>query len=95
MLAGSRQCPKVEPRHPEGITGDDRERGVVGLLRQAQQRVPELARRMQLWPYHIKPPQSKQDLDQLWRLAYLLTQRTCLGVGVLHLGRCLPFDHQQ
>ena len=44
---------------------------------------------------HIKPPQPKQDRDQLWRLAHLLTQRVCLGVGVLHLGRCVPFGHQQ
>ena len=75
--------------------GDDRERGVVGTLRQAQQRFPELARRVQLWPCHIKPPQPKQDRDQLWRLAHLLTQRACLGVGVLHLGRCVPFGHLQ
>ena len=71
--------------------GDDRERGVVGTLRQAQQRFPELACRVQLWPCNIKPPQPKQDRDKLWRLAHLLTQRTCLGVGVLHLGRCVPF----
>ena len=43
----------------------------------------------------IKPPQPKQDRDKLWRLAHLLTQRACLGVGVLHLGRCMPFGHQQ
>ena len=48
VLAGSRQRAKVEPRHPEGIVGDDRERGVVGTLRQAQQRFPELSRRVQL-----------------------------------------------
>ena len=43
----------------------------------------------------IKPPQPKQDRDQLWRLAHLLTQRACLGVGVLHLGRCKPFGYLQ
>ena len=48
VLAGSRQRAKPEPRHPEGIVGDDRERGVVGTLRQAQQRFPELSRRVQL-----------------------------------------------
>jgi hypothetical protein len=31
----------------------------------------------------------------LWRLAHLLTQRACLGVGVLHLGRSEPFRHLQ
>ena len=35
VLAGSRQRAKAEPRHPEGIVGDDSERGVVGTLRQA------------------------------------------------------------
>ena len=40
VLAGSRQRAKAEPRRPEGIVGDDRERRVVGTLRQAQQRVP-------------------------------------------------------
>ena len=73
--------------------GDDRERGVVGMLCQAQQGFPELACRVQLWPCNIKPPQTKQDRDELWRLAHLLTQRACLGVGVLHLGRCVPFGH--
>ena len=95
VLAGSRQRAKAEPRRPEGIVGDDRERGVVGTLRQAQQGFADLPRRVQLWPSHIKPPQTKQDRDKLWRLAHLLTQRVCLGVGVLHLGRSLPFGHQQ
>ena len=35
VLAGSRQHAKAEPRHPESIVGDDRERGGVGALRQA------------------------------------------------------------
>ena len=52
---------------PQGIVGLDRERGVVGLLRQAQELLPELARRLEL-PVPIKPPQPKQDRDQLWRL---------------------------
>jgi hypothetical protein len=75
--------------------GDDRERGVVGLLRQAQQGVPELACRMQLRPCHIKPAQTKQHRDQLWCIAHLLTQRASLAVGMLHLGRCKPFGHLQ
>ena len=95
VLAGSRQRAKPEPRHPKGIVGDDHECGVMGTLRQAQQRVPDLSRRVQLWPYKIKPPQTIQDRDQLWRLAHLLTQRVCLGVGVLHLGRCVPFRYLQ
>jgi hypothetical protein len=48
MLVGSRQRAKAEPRHPQGIVGGDRERGIVSPLRQTQQRVPELARRVQL-----------------------------------------------
>ena len=64
-------------------------------MRQAQQRFPELSRRVQLCPYQIKPPQAKQDWDQLWRLAHLLTQRVALGVGVLHLGGCKPLGHLQ
>ena len=43
----------------------------------------------------IKSPQPKQDRSKLWRLAHLLTQHTCLGIGLLHLGRCLPFGHLQ
>ena len=69
--------------------GDDRERGIVGMLRQAQQRFPKLLCRVQLRPYHIKPPLPKQDWDKLWR-THLLTQRACLGVGVLHLGCSCP-----
>ena len=95
VLAGSRQRAKPEPRQPESIVGDDRKRRVMGALRQAQQGVPELARRMELWPCIIKPPQPKQDRDQLWRLAHLLTQRARLGVGMLHLRRCVPFGDLQ
>ena len=43
----------------------------------------------------MKPPQPKQDLDQLWRLADLLTQLASPAVGVLHLGCGVPFGHQQ
>jgi hypothetical protein len=45
---GSRQCTQEEQRAPKGIVGDDCEGRVVGTLRQAQQRIPDLARRVQL-----------------------------------------------
>jgi hypothetical protein len=48
VLTGSRQHAKVEPRKPEGTVGDNRTRGVVGTLRQAQQRFTEFSRRVQL-----------------------------------------------
>jgi len=95
VLAGSRQRAKPEPRRPKGIVGDDRERRVVGTVGQAQQRVPDLAGRLQLWPYNITSPQTKQDLGKLWCLAHLLTQGVCLGIGVFDLGRGVPFGHQQ
>ena len=57
VLAGCRQGAEAEPRHPKGIVRDDRERRVVGALRQAQQRLPDLTRRVVLWPCHIIPPQ--------------------------------------
>src|SRR5919201_882280 len=41
VLAGRRQRAKEEPRLPEGSVGEDRERGVMSLVRQAQQGVPE------------------------------------------------------
>ena len=75
--------------------GDDREGGVVGMLRQAHQRFPDLARRVQLCPIIIKPPQAKHHREKLWCLAHLLTQRVGLGVGALHLGHRLPFGHLQ
>ena len=75
--------------------GDDRERGVFGTLRQAQQGVADLPRGVQLEPSHIKPVQTIQDRDKLWGLAHLLTQRVCLDEGVLHLGRSLSFGHHQ
>ena len=75
--------------------GNDSKRGVMGLLCQAQQGFAELARGVQLWPCIIIPPQTKQDRNKLWRLAHLLTQRACLGVGMLHLGRCVPFGDLQ
>ena len=65
VLAGSRQRAQEEPCHPQGIVGDDSERGGVGALRQAQQRFPELACCMQLCSYKIKPPQTKQDRNEL------------------------------
>jgi hypothetical protein len=43
VLAGRRQGAKVELCQPKGMVGNGRERGVVGLLRQAQQGVPKLA----------------------------------------------------
>ena len=48
VQAGSRQRAKPQPRYPKGIVGDDRKRGVVGTLRQAQQRFPDLSRGVQL-----------------------------------------------
>jgi hypothetical protein len=95
VLAGLGQRAQAEPRPPKGIVGDDRERRVVRLLRQAPQRVPELVPRVQLRPQHIKPPQPKQHWDQLWGPAYLLIQRVGLGVCMLHLGRGEPFGHLQ
>ena len=38
----------------------------------------------------VKLAKPKQDWDELWRLTHLLTQRVCLGVGVLHLRRGIP-----
>ena len=48
VLAGSRQRAEPPPRHPKGIVGGDSERRGVGMLRQAQQRFPEFACRVQL-----------------------------------------------
>ena len=75
--------------------GDDSERRVVGTLRQAQKGCADFACRVQLWPSKIKPPKTKKDRNKLWSLTHLPTQRVCLGVGLLHLGRCLPFGHEQ
>jgi len=63
VSAGRRQRAKIEPRHSEGIVGEDSQRGVVSTLRQAQQRFAEFLRRVQLWPCHIIPLKSKQDWD--------------------------------
>jgi hypothetical protein len=71
VRAGRRQGAKVDLRQPKGIVDDDRERGVVGTLRQAQQGFAEFSRRVELWPCNIIPPQTKQDADKLWRLAHL------------------------
>jgi hypothetical protein len=38
----------------------------------------------------VKLAKPKQDWDELWCLTHLLTQRVCLGVGVLHLRRGIP-----
>jgi hypothetical protein len=48
VLAGSRQRAKPPPRRPESMMGGDSKRGIVGTLRQAQQRVPEFSCRVQL-----------------------------------------------
>src|SRR5215831_3996386 len=95
VQAGSREGTQAAPRPPEGIVSDDREGGVVSALCQAQQGVPEFACRVQLGLCDIIPPQPEQDWNKLWRLAHLLTQRVRLGVGLLHLGRSVPFSHLQ
>ena len=95
VLARRRQRAQGARGKAEGMVGDGRERGVVGTLRQAQQRVPELARPVQLGSGTITPPQPIQDRDQLGRLAHLLTQPVGLGIRVLHLGRCQSFRHLQ
>ena len=64
-------------------------------MRQAQQRVSSSRAVCNWGRANIIPPEPEQDWDQLWRLTHLLAQRTSLGVGVLHFGRCLPFRHQQ
>jgi hypothetical protein len=43
----------------------------------------------------MKPIQTQQDRDKLWRLADPLTQGVGLDVGVPHFGRCLPLGHLQ
>jgi hypothetical protein len=43
VLAGSRQRGKEEPRRPKGIVGNDSERRVMGMVRQAQQCFAELS----------------------------------------------------
>jgi hypothetical protein len=95
VLAGSRQCTKEEPRPPESIVGDDRERRVVSLLRQAQQCFSKLSRHVQLWSYTIKLPKAKQDWGEFWRLAHLLAQFARPGVCAFHLRCCEPFRHLQ
>ena len=96
VLASSRQHAKEEPHlAPKGIVGNDSKRGVMGMLCQAQQGFAELSCRLELWPCIIIPPQTIQDRDQFGRLAHLLAQRPCLGVGVLYLGRCVPFGDLQ
>ena len=66
--------------------GHDREGGIAGSLRQAQQRFPDFVGHVQLWLINIKPPQAKEGWDHLGRLADLLAQRTRLGIGVLYFG---------
>ena len=79
---------------PQGIVGDQAQRRVVG--RCARRSIaPRVRRRLHLSPLQIKPQQTPQDREKLWGLTYLLTQRLCLGVGVLHLGRSMPFGHLQ
>ena len=95
VLASSLQRAKVEPGRPGGIVGENRECRVGGALRQASEGFSELLRRVQLSTCIIKSPQAMQDLGKLGRLAHLLTQGVGLSVGVLHLGRCLPFSHPQ
>jgi len=48
VQAGGRQRAKEEPRRPEGIVRDNRERGVFRTLRQAQQGFADLPRSVQL-----------------------------------------------
>jgi hypothetical protein len=48
VLASSRQRTEPKTRRSKSIVSEDSECGVVGMLRQAQQRFSELARCMQL-----------------------------------------------
>ena len=67
--------------------------GSCGTLRQAQQGFPSSAR-CQICATH-KTARTKQDRAKLWCLAHLLTQCTCLGIGMLHLRRCVLFRYLQ
>ena len=93
VLAGCWQRPTVESRHPTRIVGEDRERGIVRPVRQAQQEVRECPGPGELHPDRRKPPQAIQDWTQARRLPDLLTYRVGLAVGVLHLGGGEPLGH--
>src|SRR5262249_6187950 len=95
VLAGSRQRTQQEPRCPDGIVGCNSERGLIGTLRQAQQRFANLSHRVQLELSRIKSVQTIQDWSEFLGLADLGTTLARLGVDMLHFGCPVPFGDLQ
>ena len=73
----------------------DRERSVVGLLRQAQQRVPKLTSDGVLCPCMIKLPQPIEDRDQLRASRPPAGTTPVPACRLLRLGRRKPFRDLQ
>ena len=83
--------------HPERIVGlSTVSPASSASLRQAEELFPQLTRRVQLHPVHIKPAQAPAATgNELRGLAHLLTQRVGPGVGLLHLRSGVPFGRLQ
>src|SRR5262249_26888267 len=75
--------------------GLEEERWVVDPLGQAETLLRQFPRRLILRAYMIKPPQPKQDREELWSLPNLPAQLPGAGVGLPDFRGRLALDRHQ
>ena len=96
VRAGRGKLSQTEQGRPQRIVGLQEESRVLHALGQAQELLPQLARRLELRPHQIKHPQSPQHREELRGLPHLLAQLPRPGVGLFHFrGRIALGGHQR
>ena len=89
--AGGGQLAEMVQGIPQRAVGHDEERGVLEALRQAEELLSQLLRRLVLCPRIMKVPQPPQHREELRGFPHLLAQLPCPGVDALRLpGRVNP-----
>src|SRR5215813_12169962 len=80
--AGRGQLSQPKQGESQRPVGLQKERGVLYVLREAEELLPQFTGPLQLRPDEIKPPQSQQHQKELRGFPYLPTQLERPGVGM-------------
>ena len=86
---------KPEQARPERKMGFEEERRVVDPLGQAEALLRQFPRRLILRAHQIKPPQPKQDREELRGLPHLPAQLPGSGIGLPDFRGRLALDRHQ
>src|SRR5262245_1893057 len=95
MRLGSGQLSTPEQGVPKGIVGLQEEHGIVLVLGQTEQLLPQPPGGLELCTHHIKGLQAPQDPEELWSLPYVLTELLGAGIGVLDVRSRIALDGDQ